>query len=215
MVKKVFPDNSYLREIIIHDPQVLYCFRNKKQTFMKTNNVLLLLCLALISFSCKEDDKLSNINNDADFGAVVEIVSTETNSLSTANLEGALKTSLEYRDAENGTLLENMKVYITFRDFTQDEGDSSGALVNQEVLLRTIDAANFSNGANNFPVTDLNINAEDFLNTTNNTLSSIAAGDDFLTRLELTLTDGRVFSTNNISDNGGLNSDFSIITKVQ
>jgi len=182
---------------------------------MKTNKILLLISLTLLTFSCKEDDKLSNINADADFGAVIEILTTQTNGLSSANLDGALRATMEYRDAEEGTLLDNMKVYITFKDFTSDAGDSSGALVDQEVLLRTIDVANFSNGTNNFPVTALNITSEDFLNNTNNTLSSIATGDEFSTRLELTLTDGRIFSSNNVGDNGGLNSDFRIVTKVQ
>lgn len=177
-----------------------------------------MMCLALVSLlSCENDDNVntSSIQEQADTGAVVEVVALTNNSLTVGTAEGSLETTLEYRDGENGSLLDTMTVYITFMDNTENEGDTSSALVNQEVLFTTVDAASFGTGTNGFPVYDLAISSLEFLAATSNTTESIAVSDIFSTRFELLLTDGRIFSSSNIGNNGGLNSDFTINTEVR
>ncbi len=182
---------------------------------MKIKKLLCATLLAVAFTSCGDDD--SNVNNlieSLDNGAVVQVTDTNSNTLFSDNLEGALNTTLEYRDSQNGSLLDTMDVFVTFIDNSEDAGDSSNAIVDQEVLLSTIQNDAFNPGENNFPVFNLLVNTEDFLVITNNTLEGIEPGDLFVIRLELTLTDGRVFSSNNIGNNGGLSSDFIININV-
>ncbi|WP_299209165.1 hypothetical protein [uncultured Dokdonia sp.] len=180
---------------------------------MKIKKILFITFATITLWSCSDDD--SNVfADDFDNGAVLEIVATGNNSVSSDTLEGGLNTTLEYRDAENGVLLDKLNVYITFIDNTENAGDSSNAIVRQEVLLRAVDATEFSIGQDDFPRYNLIVTTQDFLNITNNSLDGIAPGDDYIVRFEIVLTDGRVFSVNNTGSNGGLTSDFNIITTV-
>ena len=121
---------------------------------------------------------------------------------------------IEYRDGDQGALLDNLKVYVTYSDNSDSAGDSSNAIF-QEVLLKTVESSAFSTNTTDFPTYNLQVSTQEFLNASNNTLEGIAVNDNFFTRFEVTLTDGRVFSTNNTGNNGGLNIDFSVNTLVQ
>ncbi|WP_298351668.1 hypothetical protein [uncultured Dokdonia sp.] len=181
---------------------------------MKLKAIYILILLAAFT-SCDDDNNnLSNITEEASSGAVIELVSTTNNTISQEDAQGSLEARLEYRDDENGTLLEEMRVYVTYYDLSEMSGDSTEALVEQEILFETIAASSFIAGENSFPVYDLAITADQFLSNTNNTSTSIAAGDIFTTRFELLLTDGRIFSSTNTAVNGGLNIDFIINTEV-
>lgn len=182
---------------------------------MKIKKLLLATILTVAFLSCGDDDSnVIDLIDSLDNGAVVQVTDTNSDTLFSDNLEGALNTTLEYRDAQSGNLLDTMDVYVTFFDNSEEAGDSSNAIVDQEVLLSTIQSDAFNPGENNFPVLNLLVNTEDFLEITNNTLEGIEPGDRYNIRFELTLTDGRVFSSNNIGDNGGLSSDFNIIVNV-
>ncbi|EAQ38676.1 hypothetical protein MED134_12286 [Dokdonia sp. MED134] len=173
------------------------------------------LVIIMVFASCDDDNvNLSSIADSASNGAVIELVSTTNNTISQEDAQGSLEARLEYRDDENGTLLEEMRVYLTYYDLSEMSGDSTESLVEQEILFETIGASNFIAGENSFPVYDLAITADQFLSNTNNTSASIAAGDIFTTRFELLLTDGRVFTSTNTAVNGGLNIDFIINTEV-
>lgn len=179
--------------------------------------ITMIAFIILTFLSCEEDDNanLTNIQEQASIGAVVEIVTTTNNSITAGTAVGSLATTLEYRDGENGTLLENMKVFVLFLDNSENEGDTSNALIDQEVLVNTVTLNDFTEGVNGFPIFDLTISALEFLAFTDNTSESIAPNDTFTTRFELLLTDGRVFTNTNTGDNGGLNSDFTINTQVE
>ncbi|MEP0262802.1 hypothetical protein [Dokdonia sp.] len=183
---------------------------------MKIQKLLLLLIFIITLASCSSDDgnDIPSIN-DLDNGALVEIVTTADNIIFNNNLDGLLDTIVEYRDSESGSLLDDFNIYITFLDNSDNTGDSTNALVREEVLLRTVEPTEFTLGQDGFPRHNLIITTQDFLTITNNTLDGIASGDEYIVRFELVLTDGRVFSVNNTGDNGGLTSDFNIITTVQ
>ncbi|WP_299763526.1 hypothetical protein [uncultured Dokdonia sp.] len=180
-----------------------------KKTIKK---ILLLTFAAVALWSCSSDD--SNVRSDDFENGIVLAADITTNVIFNGNLDGNLNANLEYRDAENGVLLDKLDVFITYLDRTEDAGNSENAIT-EEVLLRTIEDTSFSNGENDFPVHNLVITTEDFLSITNNTLDGIATGDQYLTRFEVTLTDGRVFSINNIGSNGGLISVFNVVTSVE
>ena len=182
---------------------------------MEIKKILFIASISLITlYSCSSDD--SNVLSDSfDNGAILEVVDTANNIIFDDNLDGLLDTTVEYRDAENGSLLGEFRVYITYLDNTEDSGDSTSALVRQEVLLRVIESSTFENGQDGFPRHNLVITTQDFLAITNNTLDGISAGDEYIVRFEILLTDGRIFSINNTGSNGGLTSDFNVLTPVQ
>lgn len=181
---------------------------------MKIKKILFLTFATIALWSCSDDDS-NVIADDFDNGAVIEIVGTANNSIVSNTLDGGLTTTLEYRDAENGVLLDVLNVYITFLDNTENAGDSTNAIVRQEVLLRTVASTDFSIGQDGFPRHTLIVTTQDFLSITNNSLDGIASGDEYIVRFEIILTDGRIFSINNTGSNGGLTSDFNIITSVE
>ncbi len=183
---------------------------------MKIKKILSFIIITVAIYSCSSDDgNVIPILDTLDNGAIIEVVSTSNNVIFNNNLDGSLNTIVEYRDAENGSLLDDLNVYITFLDNTDSSGDSTNAIVNQEVLLRTVESTEFTIGEDSFPRHNLIITTQDFLTITNNSLDGIATGDEYIVRFELILTDGRIFSVNNIANNGGLTTDFNIITAVQ
>lgn len=183
---------------------------------MKIQKLLLLLIISITLASCSSDDgnDVPSINS-LDNGALVEVVTTADSTIFNNSLDGLLDTIIEYRDSENGSLLDDFNVYITFLDNSENTGDSTNATVGQEVLLRTVEPTEFSLGQDGFPRHNLVITTQDFLAITNNTLDGIAIGDEYIIRFEVVLTDGRIFSVNNTGSNGGLTSDFSIFITVQ
>ncbi|WP_299677364.1 hypothetical protein [uncultured Dokdonia sp.] len=175
--------------------------------------ILLLTFATIALWSCSSDDSNTSAD-DFENGIIMSIAEITSNTIFNDNLDGNLDINLEYRDAENGALLDKVDIFVTFLDKSENIGDSTSAIT-QEVLLRTVEDTSFSTGDNSFPVHNLIITTQDFLSITNNTLDGIATGDEYITRFEVTLTDGRVFSTNNTANNGGLISNFNVITSVE
>lgn len=180
---------------------------------MKIKKILFFALATTTLWSCSTDDS-NNPTESFDNGAIISLGTVTSNAISNNSLDGGVDVNLEYRDAQDGALLDKLDIYVSYFDRSENEGDSSNATFGEQ-LLRTVEETSFSNGENGFPVHNLVITTQDFLDLTNNTLDGIAPSDEFLTRFELTLTDGRVFSTNNTGNNGGLISDFNIVTRVE
>ena len=181
---------------------------------MKIKKILFFALATITLWSCSSDEDSNVLPDNFDNGAIISIANLTSNVIFDDNLEGGIDVNLEYRDSENGALLDKLDVYVSYFDRSENVGDSSNAIFG-ELLLRTVEETDFSNGENEFPVHNLVITTQDFLDLTNNTLDGIAPSDEFITRFEITLTDGRVFSTNNTGNNGGLISNFNIVTRVE
>lgn len=180
---------------------------------MKIKKILLFALTTVTLWSCSTDDS-NNPTESFDNGAFVSLATVTSNTIANNSLDGGVDVDLEYRDSQDGVLLDKLDIYVSYFDRSENEGDSSNATFGEQ-LLRTVQETSFFVGENDFPVHNLVITTQDFLDLTNNTLDGIAASDQFITRFEITLTDGRVFSTNNTGNNGGLISDFNIVTTVE
>ncbi len=179
---------------------------------MKTK-LLSLLSLCIIITACSSDESSPlDILDQADQGALIVALETQNNAISGETLDGSLEVLLEYSDSEQGQLLDKMNIYTTFRD-NSDDGDSAEAIL-EEVLLKSVDNTEFENGANNLPTYQMNITSQEFMSITNNTNESIGNGDEFFTRLELVLTDGRTFSFAESDDFGPQVATFIFLTEV-
>ncbi len=171
--------------------------------------------------SCEEDDGDENITvavQDAvERGAVLRTIEITQNEVNNEDLEGGLSFTIEEQDVEGGDLLDVVNVYVTYNDNSDGFGDSSNAIEGQEILYQTITAAEFTDGPFGLPRFTITISTEQFLDLTNSTLETIFGRDTFVTRLELVLTDGRVFSSDNaggIITGGFFNSPFQYVTNI-
>ncbi len=176
---------------------------------MKNNYLLLLFIISL--FSCTSEEKpIENVFGETERGAVLRTIGIENLTFDTSAPERPIQISLEYQDNENGTLLKDVRISITFIDNTPSDGDNSQDII----FLKTILLEEFMDGANGFPVADIMITTQELLDAFSLDATQISCTDTFVIDLSLHLVDGRVFtnanSTTAIRSFGGfLNSPFT------
>ena len=157
---------------------------------------MLLAVGALVFNSCSTDDKVvDDVFDGTTNGAVLRTISLISNEIPIGLDSAIFSVELEEQDNQDGALLESMDVFVTFTDGSPDEGDSTGALTS-EVFLMNVPASSFSTDTPfGLPRYTLTITAQDFINAVGlSGFDALFGGDTFTTRLELNLTDGRVFS---------------------
>jgi len=182
----------------------------------KLHPILYLFCLSIL-FSCTEEDNVvDQVFDGVSNGAVLRGTIIE-NEIPVGVEDAKFVLDIEEQDIEDGALLSSVDVYISYTDDSPEEGDSTGAATG-EVLYRTIDKSEFTPSEFGLPSIRLTIPVQDFLATVGLASSdALFGGDSFTTRLELKLTDGRVFSANNaggIITGGFFSSPFSYTTPV-
>lgn len=161
----------------------------KKLLNLSLSGVLL---LALLN-SCSTDDKIidgvfDNISN----GAVLRTISL-SNELALGDDSSVFTVEIEAQDVEEGNLLSEVRVFVRFEDNTDDGTDYSST----ETQALTISASEFSPGPFGLPRTTIAISNPEFYSITGVDQANTFGGDQFEVRLELELTDGRVFSNDN------------------
>lgn len=161
---------------------------------MKYNYVSLLLLGAL--FSCSTDKKaIEVVTEEVERGAVLRTIAINSTDFDVNNLQSTFHVDLEEMDIEDGGLLDEVEVFIQFKDNTSYNG--SNAVGN--TLLQTIPASEWVTGPNGLPTMSLEYTYQELLTTTGLTANQVAVTDQFLVLLNLKLTDGRVFNASNAS----------------
>ncbi|MDC7995984.1 hypothetical protein [Altibacter sp. HG106] len=177
-----------------------------------------LLIVAVAMVGCEEELVVDDVTNGTTRGAVLRTITpiaANEIAVGAESSEVVFDVTLEEQDAQNGDLLESVDVFATFTDNSPDNGDTTGATVGSEVLLRSIPASEWTDGPFGLPRYNLVITAGDFYSAFGLAGDNIFGGDNFTTRLQLNLTDGRTFSVNNagsIITGGFFNSPFQYIT---
>ena len=159
--------------------------------------------MALIVVSCSESDKVvDQIVADEQRGAVLRQTEVRSNSVALNTDTGLLvdgeqfDVDLEYQDTEDGNLLSEMNVYVSFADNTDDEVDNTKS----EVLHETLSASDFTTGTRGLPIVTYSILGTEMLSTLGLSPDALGIGGDvFTVRFEVVLTDGRSFSAENNS----------------
>lgn len=155
-----------------------------------------LILTLIISFnSCSEGDVvIDSVLDNTTSGAVLRTITPATNqfAIGTPDFENiGFSVEIEEQDNQNGALLDNVQVYVSFRD------DSEGTTTN-ESLFTTVDASAFNTSTEfGLPRYTLNMTAGDMLGLSSVTEDDLFGGDIFFIRLVLNLTDGRSFSNDN------------------
>jgi hypothetical protein len=184
----------------------------KKINILKLSAIILLLIV-----SCETpDNAIYNVLDNTNYGAALRKIDTPDDGLSknfnVFDLESTFEVIIEEQDEQNGKLLSKVDVYIAFTDVEND-----GANNKTELLAKTIPASSFTIGDKGLPTTHIIISFQEALDTLGMVNGDYSGGDKFPIRLELTLTDGRTFSTESTSDSLQQSywaSSFGYISKI-
>jgi hypothetical protein len=163
---------------------------------MKKNilNYISTLSILVLIFSCSTEDKVvDNVFDGVTNGAVLRTVEIISSDLALGDDTGNFSIHIEEQDNQGGDLLSMVKVYASFADNTDDGIDNSVS----ESLFQTLSAADFTEGPFGLPRATITLLATDMLNTFGLVSADTNGGDQFQIRLELELTDGRIFSDYN------------------
>jgi hypothetical protein len=149
--------------------------------------IIYLLSFVTVFLSCTESDKtIDFVYDNIQKGAVIRTISSsgEYNFYDPAN--SIFSATIEEHDAENGGLMQNIEVYVSLN------GGS-------EALLRTLQPGEFTTGPTGLPRTDLSVSLAESANALGLSSSDYTGGDAINIRLQLNLTDGRSFSSGDVT----------------
>ncbi len=166
---------------------------------MKKYTFIGLLALVLSAFnSCGEADKVvDGIFEDVTRGAILRTVNLVSNELPIGQADGSFIVELEVQDQEQGTLVNQIEVYVGFADNTEQIGPGTNV---DEQLFDTVESSTFTTGEFGLPRFTYSVTLPELLNFVGRTEADITGGDQFPIRFELVLSDGRRFSS---GDNTG------------
>ncbi|NER16211.1 hypothetical protein [Spongiivirga citrea] len=163
------------------------------------------LLVGVIS-SCDEGDALvDQVVADTTRGAILRTIEIGNTSFNRFDTTSEFSIRIEEQDIENGGLLSELQVYLSFTDNKDDGVDNNKA----ESLLRTISASEFETGDRGLPVTGISFTLAEALSALGLVDGQFDGGDEFTVRLELVLTDGRTFTRSDASGNVTGGSFFS------
>lgn len=154
--------------------------------------MFLLIAVGLLQ-SCDDGDKTADfVFDNITRGATLRTMNVINGTVNVFDISNSVfAVELEYRDHEDGTLLDSYDVYASFRDNT-DDGVENGK---PEVFLKTITRDQLQvNPEFGFPRGVLEITATESLAALGLSEDQLNGGDQFIYRLVLKLTDGREFT---------------------
>lgn len=174
--------------------------------------LLLLCCL----FSCSSDEKAIDIVlNDVRRGAVLRTVQINNAEFEVNNPESLYSIVLEEQDVQDGGLLEDVSVLISFIDNTPEDGDLSTT----SDIFESLILSDFTNGENDLPVINLEYTFAQLSDFTGVPINSINCTDQFRIDLDLNLNNGDTFNLNNaagtiVNTTGFFRSPFTYLINV-
>ena len=149
--------------------------------------IIYLLSIITVFISCTESENtIDFVLDNFEQGAVIRTISSEGdyNFYDTAN--SIFSATIEEHDNENGALMQNVEIYVSLN------GGS-------EALLQTLQPGEFTTGPTGLPRTNIKVSFADAVSVLGLDSSQYTGGDSIGIRLKLNLTDGRSFSSDNVT----------------
>ena len=159
---------------------------------MKNIFKILICSLLMVSFSCQDSENTIDTVLDYETGAILRTISVDSQLLNASDANSLFSVTIEEQDEQDGGLLQEVRVLVELRDLTTDFTTPATG----EVLVQTIPASEFSTGPVGLPRTQVNMafgDAAAALGLPLDPETGYNPGDIFVVKLELVLTDGRVF----------------------
>ena len=172
---------------------------------MKNIFKILICSLLMVSFSCQDSENTIDTVLDYETGAILRTISVDSQLLNASDPNSLFSVTIEEQDEQDGDLLQEVRVLVELRDLTTDFTTPATG----EVLVQTIPASEFSPGPVGLPRTQVNMafgDAAAALGLPLDPETGYNPGDIFIIKLELVLTDGRVFGASSAAGiiTGGL-----------
>ncbi len=162
--------------------------------------VFLSSLFVLLTAACSE-----NINElqtaaeaDGEKGAFARIISSSEDK-STNLLDpnsSSWTATIEFVDNQSGSLIESYSLYATFKDNTIADESAPDHSIGTEVLIDTWNKSSFVAGTN-YPELTFTVQASDIITKLGLDTNNADGGDTFFFRGEISLSDGRTFSSTN------------------
>ncbi|WP_051947151.1 hypothetical protein [Muricauda sp. MAR_2010_75] len=153
-----------------------------KNTWKYTAVSMVMLLLA----ACSSDDKLvDEVEATVARGLVLRTVSINSGTFDFFDTSKAWSVTLEAQDAENGDLLTELDVLMTFIN----DGEPGS-----ETLVKTIPASSFSEGPFGYPRAEVSATLTEVLSALGLQEGDYDSADSFSIRLVAKLSDGREFT---------------------
>lgn len=162
---------------------------------MKINyKIFTLFAVASLMFtSCDEGDAVvDQVTASTTRGAILRTVNLISNELPIGKSDASFAVDLEVQSEQDGTLVDNIEVFLGFRDNTVASGGTD--LSKAESLIATLASSTFTTGEFGLPRVSFAITLAEMLTSTGVNESDLDGGDQFTVRFELVLSDGRRFS---------------------
>lgn len=157
----------------------------------KTINKIVVIALALLTFSCSDpENPIYDVFDGLSYGAVIRTLERGSQNFNAFDTSSSWDITVEVQDEKKGELFSDVKVYASYKDIKDDGVDNNRA----ETLVATIPASEFTTGDNGLPTKKLEYTLSELLTALSLSDGQYAGGDTFTMRLELNLSDGRSFS---------------------
>ena len=148
-------------------------------------NKLIYIVFLGVFLGCQEPDNVINdILDSVQQGAVIRTISSGGEYNFYAPNESVFKLTFEEHDIENGALMQDVEVYLSHN------GGS-------EILIKTYQPNEFTTGPTGLPRADFQLSLSEAATTLG--LSTYKGGDQITIRFQLNLTDGRSFSSDDVT----------------
>ena len=147
---------------------------------------LMTFSVAIFMVACQESDNaIDAVFDGTTKGAIIRTVSLNSGEFNSYDLNSAFDVDIEVQDEQNGGLMEKVNVYLGFKG--------------TEVLTTTLTASSFTTGPFGLPRANIRVTLSEAVAALGLSSSQYTGGDALPVRLELVLTDGRVFSGDDAS----------------
>lgn len=173
---------------------------------MKKFKIYIIATLVLALGACSSDDATigQDVLNTVERGAVLRTINLESGTYNAFDPTSEFSLVFQEQDIEDGGLMESVDVFVSFQRSTGE----SFTPVGSELLLKTIEASEFTIDEFKLPRTSLKITLSQITTALSLTSSDFTGGDRFVIRLALNLTDGRTITFTDVASNVASSSFF-------
>tara|TARA_B100001939_G_scaffold184014_1_gene158458 strand:- start:5041 stop:5997 length:957 start_codon:yes stop_codon:yes gene_type:complete len=155
---------------------------------MKNIFKLLFASMFIVNFSCHDSQNVIDEVLDYETGAILRTISVDNAVLNSSDPNSAFIATVEEQDELDGGLLSEIRVNAMFRDFSPENGTTEA-----EAFVYSIPASETTVGPVGLPRATINMTFGAAASAMGLTPSDYSPGDVVVVKLEVVLTDGRVF----------------------
>ena len=155
---------------------------------MKNIFKLLFASMFIVNFSCHDSQNVIDEVLDYETGAILRTISVDNAVLNSSDPNSAFIATVEEQDELDGGLLSEIRVNAMFRDFSPENGTTEA-----EAFVYSIPASETTVGPVGLPRATINMTFGAAASAMGLTPADYSPGDVVVVKLEVVLTDGRVF----------------------